>query len=61
MAGDTTTKLQTKDWEHMSVRLPEGVKDALRKDAIEEMRPIGLHASYIIQQYLKEKKEVSNG
>ena len=54
--GNTVDKLQTKGWEHISVRLPKGVKDSLRKDAKEEMRPIGLHASYIIQQYLRDKQ-----
>ena len=52
----TTDKLQTKDWEFCSIRLPKDIKEKLRQDAKEEMRPIGLHISYVIIQYIKNKK-----
>tara|TARA_R100000908_G_C3734800_1_gene133059 strand:- start:529 stop:705 length:177 start_codon:yes stop_codon:yes gene_type:complete len=52
----TSDKLQTKDWEFCSIRLPRNIKEELRKDSKEEMRPIGLHISYILIQYVKNKK-----
>tara|TARA_R100000458_G_C8236771_1_gene216900 strand:- start:455 stop:640 length:186 start_codon:yes stop_codon:yes gene_type:complete len=57
----TVDKLQTKNWESMSVRIPREIKEKLREDAKEEMRPIGLHMSYIILQYFKNKKGKNYG
>jgi hypothetical protein len=52
---DTTKNLQTKKWAFMSVRLPFDIKNALKEDARKHYRPVGLHASFIISKYLKEK------
>ena len=46
-------------WEQ--VRILKEVKNLVSEDAKEEMRPIGLHMSYIILQYLKNKKGNNNG
>ena len=53
---DTTEKLQTKEWEHMSVRIPKETKDKLREDAKNNLRPIGMHLSWIVINYLENKK-----
>tara|TARA_R100000479_G_C6364426_1_gene194354 strand:+ start:56 stop:229 length:174 start_codon:yes stop_codon:yes gene_type:complete len=53
---DTTTRLQTKDWEYMTLRLPYDIKEKLREDANKHMRPIGMHLSFIVTEYFKEKK-----
>ena len=53
---DTTTKLQTKNWEFMSLRLPHEIKEKIREDAKKHMRPIGMHLSFIVTEYFKEKK-----
>tara|TARA_R100000742_G_C4187694_1_gene20777 strand:+ start:12 stop:194 length:183 start_codon:yes stop_codon:yes gene_type:complete len=50
---DTTTKLQTKNWGFMTVRIPHEIKEQIRKDAKKNMRPIGMHLSFIIQEYFK--------
>ena len=50
---DTTTMLQSKNWEHMSVRLPKETKDKLREDAKKHMRPIGMHLAYVVTKYYK--------
>ena len=57
---DTTEKLQTKEWEHMSVRIPKETKDKLREDAKKNLRPIGMHLSWIIINYLENKKRNTN-
>ena len=46
-------------WEQ--VRILKEVKNLVSEDAKEEMRPIWLHMSYIILQYLKNKKGNNNG
>ena len=56
---DTTRGLITKEWEHLSVRLPKGLKKLLKEQAKAEMRPVGLHASYIIMKHLEEEKNGS--
>jgi hypothetical protein len=53
---DTTTKLQTKNWGTMTLRLPHDIKEKIRKDAKKHMRPIGMHLSFIVTEYFKEKK-----
>ena len=53
---DTTTKVQTKDWEYMTLRLPYDIKEKIREDAKKHMRPIGMHLSFIVTEYFKEKK-----
>ena len=50
---------RTKSWEQ--VRILKEVKELVYEDAKEEMRPIGLHMSYIILQYLKNNKGNNNG
>tara|TARA_R100001530_G_scaffold67207_1_gene47948 strand:- start:194 stop:373 length:180 start_codon:yes stop_codon:yes gene_type:complete len=49
---DTTTEIQTKGWSTMTLRISKELKDALREDAKFHMRPIGMHLSYIVQNYL---------
>ena len=53
---DTTTKLQTKNWETMTLRLPYYIKEKIRKDAKRHMRPIGMHLSFIVTEYFDNKK-----
>ena len=52
----TCEKMQTKDWSTMTVRLPKSVKEHLRTDAKENVRPIGMHLSYIIINHFKQKE-----
>tara|TARA_X000001388_G_scaffold70361_1_gene59440 strand:- start:459 stop:638 length:180 start_codon:yes stop_codon:yes gene_type:complete len=49
-------KTPTKDWEHATIRLPKKLMKQIREDAFNEMRPIGLHISYLIKNYLKGAK-----
>jgi hypothetical protein len=48
--------LQTKNWGTMTLRLPHDIKEKIRKDAKKHMRPIGMHLSFIVTEYFKEKK-----
>ena len=60
---DTTTKLKTKDWEHMSLRLPKEVKDLVYADANNSLRPVGMHVAHIILKHFHQepiKKEAKN-
>ena len=52
---DTTTKLKTKDWEHMSLRLPKEVKDLVYADANKSLRPVGMHVAHIILKYFHQE------
>ena len=49
-------KTPTKDWEYATIRLPKKLMKQIREDAFNEMRPIGLHISYVIKNYLKGAK-----
>ena len=53
---DTTKKLQTKNWGFMTLRIPHNIKEKIREDAKKHMRPIGMHLSFIVTEYFKEKK-----
>jgi len=48
-------KTQTQDWEFASIRLPKELMKKVREDAYKEMRPIGLHISYIIKSHLEKR------
>jgi len=54
---DTTTKLKTKNWEHMSVRLPKEVKELIYVDAHKNLRPVGMHLAYIVLKYFNKDKQ----
>ncbi len=58
---DTTTKMQTKGWVTMTLRIPKGINEGLREDAKKNMRPIGMHLSYIVRKYLLEVEEKQKG
>tara|TARA_R110002020_G_scaffold227539_15_gene438208 strand:+ start:489 stop:671 length:183 start_codon:yes stop_codon:yes gene_type:complete len=47
-------KTPTKGWESATIRLPKKLMENIRKDAFDKMRPIGLHISYVIKEYLKK-------
>jgi len=42
----------TKDWEFTSLRLPKNLLKDLRIDAKSNMRPIGLHIAYILDNHI---------
>jgi len=44
------------NWEFVSIRLPKDVKTQIKKDAKKNLRPIGLHITKVIMDYLKEKE-----
>ena len=52
---DTTTSMQTKGWEHMTIRLPKEVKTNLYEDAKRHLRPVGMHLAWILMNYLNLK------
>ena len=58
---DTTTKMQTKGWSTMTLRISKELKDALMEDAKKNIRPIGMHLSYIVRKYLLEVEEKQKG
>ena len=53
--ADTTTKLKTKNWEHMSLRLPKEIKELIYADAHKNLRPVGMHVAHIILKYFNEE------
>ena len=53
---DTTTKMQTKDWEHMSIRLPKEIKTSLYEDAKRHLRPVGMHLTWILGNHFNLRK-----
>ena len=53
--ADTTTKLKTKNWEHMSLRLPKEIKELIYADADKNLRPVGMHVAHIILKYFHEE------
>ena len=52
-------KTTTKNWEGATLRLPKDLMVKIRKDAFDNLRPIGLHIGFVIKKYL-EKKERRN-
>jgi predicted DNA-binding protein len=45
-----------KDWIMVSIRMPRDVKMQIKKDAKRNMRPVGLHITKIIKDYLEGDK-----
>ena len=46
------SKVETKEWEFPSLRLPKKLLKLLRIDAKSNMRPIGLHIAYILDKHI---------
>ena len=49
-------KTPTKDWDFATIRLPKDLMEKIRKDAFDNLRPIGLHISFVIKRYLEGGK-----